>query len=40
VLEAYEAGSLAPKLAGEPLDAEGALLDLLRLGPPQKKAAA
>ena len=30
VLEAYETGALAPELAGEPHDAEGALLDLLR----------
>jgi DNA topoisomerase-1 len=30
VLEAYEKGALAPDLAGEPREAEGALLDLLR----------
>jgi DNA topoisomerase-1 len=40
VLEAYETGALAPELAGEPHDAEGALLDLMRAGLPQTKAAA
>ncbi|HEX4740825.1 MAG TPA: DNA topoisomerase IB [Caulobacteraceae bacterium] len=40
VLEAYETGALPPELAGEPHDAEGALLDLMRAGLPQTKAAA
>jgi DNA topoisomerase I len=40
VLDAYEAGALSPKLAGEPHDAECALLDLLRDGLPEKQAAA
>jgi DNA topoisomerase-1 len=40
VLEAYEAGALSPDLAGEPRDAEGALLELLRNGLAQKQVAA
>ena len=40
VIEAYEAGALAPALAREPQKAEKALLRLLRNGVPRKKASA